>query len=1082
MKYWTLLFVGFLVLPFHTTNILYAQSETKEWNLSGLKFRSIGPAITSGRIADLAVNLDNSSEYYVASAAGGVWKTTNHGVTYRSIFDNYGSHSIGCMTLDPSNANTVWVGTGENNNQRSVDYGDGIYKSMDGGKSFKNMGLKSSEHIGKIIIHPDNSDIVYVAAIGPLWKEGGDRGVYKSTDGGRNWSRVLFIDEHTGVNDIVMDPRDPETLYAAAFQRRRHVYTYLGGGPKSGIYKTTDGGKNWIRLTSGLPTVDLGRIGLAIPPSAPDRVYAIVEAARGQGGFFVSRDNGHSWQKRSKYNTSGNYYQEIYVDPTNPDRIFGMDTWLHSSEDGGRSFHKVNERYKHVDNHCMWINPSNPDNWLVGCDGGVYETWDNGKSWDFKSNLPVTQFYKLGLDNDYPFYKVYGGTQDNFSLGGPTRSRTAHGILNQEWFIVHGGDGFQARVDPTNPNIVYASSQYGVLVRFDRKTGEEVVIQPLPNRDEAQFKWNWDAPMIISHHDPKRLYFAANKVFRSEDRGSSWTKISDDLSAHIDRNKLKVMGRIWSVDAVAKNRSTSPYGEIVALDESPVDENIIVAGTDDGEIWTTIDGGTNWQKAGPIPGAPIQSYINDLALSQHDKYTLYAVVNHHKYGDFKPYVFKSMDLGKTWIKITAGLSDRGSVFAIVEDHEDKNLLFCGTEFGVYYTSDSGMKWHPLKAGLPTISIRDLEIQKRENDLVLASFGRGFFVLDDYSPLRHLKVASQDSFYLFKPRPSYQYEEDTPLGLPGKAFQGDGLYAGENLGPVALFTYSVKRGYTSLKAQRKKREEEAIKSWKDTPFPAYDAYKNEVEEVAPQLYAVVTDDLGGRIAKVPCNITKGVQRVRWDMRFPSKQAVSLRSYDKSNPFNPPPRGHLVPAGLYHVQLFLLKEGHWRPVSQKQAFEVKRIDTPAIPIPDVQNSVQFKTDLAEMVRMTGALTGKFKEAGQTMKYISKALDQGLVQDTSILMRWSALQKRQKDLQRALYGDGLKRKLDLPTPMSPLQRLGMLRWGQGGYNGTPLTTHRQSLEILKEQIPVLLSQVRAFGEEVNTLNSALEKEKLPYTPGRN
>ncbi len=1060
---------------------LLAQDSTKELSVNALRFRSIGPAITSGRIADFAVHPDNPEVYFVASAAGGVWKTTNNGTTFRPVFDHYGSHSIGCLAIDPSAPSTLWVGTGENNNQRSVDYGDGVYKSVDGGKSFKNMGLKQSEHIGRIVIDPEDSKVVYVAAIGPLWKEGGDRGVYKTEDGGQHWSKVLAIDEHTGVNDIVMDPRNHNILYAAAYQRRRHVYTYLGGGPKSGIYKTEDGGKTWHPLKGGLPTEDMGRIGLGIPPSAPDRIYAIIEAARGKGGFFVSTDGGNSWSRRSKYNTSGNYYQEIYIDPTNENRIFGMDTWLHVSEDGGRSFHKVNERYKHVDNHCMWIDVHAPEHWRVGCDGGVYETYDDGRSWSFKDNLPVTQFYKLGLDNDYPFYKVYGGTQDNFSLGGPTRTPTAHGILNRDWYIVHGGDGFQPRVDPTNPDIVYASSQYGVLVRFDRKTGEEVVIQPLPEENKPLYKWNWDAPFIISHHDPKRLYFAANKVLRSDDRGSSWQEISEDLSTHIDRNKLKVMGRIWSVDAVAKNRSTSPYGEIVALDESPLDGDILTVGTDDGLIWTTVDGGKHWRKIEQVPGAPSRSYVNDLLLSSFDKNTIYAVFNHHKYGDFKPYIFKSEDFGISWQKITTGLPERGSVFAIVQDHEDADLLFCGTEFGVYFSNDGGMKWRAMKGGLPTIAIRDLAIQKREDDLVLASFGRGFYVLDDYSSLRHLKEAVEDSFYLFAIRKAYQYEEDTPLGLPGKAFQGDGMYNGENLGPKAILTYYVKEGFKSLKEKRKEEEKKALGEWKDTPFPDYDAYDKELNEKIPQLWAVITDIEGNQIVKVKGDLSKGLHRMFWDMRFPSMQPVRLKPYDTSNPFNPPPHGALVPAGDYFAQLYLLADGHWKPVSQRQALTVEPIDRPSLPV-DVKERDVFKAELAELVRKGGAIQGMFGEANKGLQFISRALSNGGRVDSSLYRQYEQLVDEQKAIRKALYGDNVKRRLDLPDVLSPLQRLGTLRWFQGGYNGTPLKAHRQSLMLLKAQMPGLMERVKAFRTAVQTLNDRLEAYRLPYTPGRN
>ncbi|NNF22369.1 MAG: glycosyl hydrolase, partial [Saprospiraceae bacterium] len=634
-----------------------------EFGIPALKFRSIGPSFTSGRISDFAVNPEKPYEYYVATSSGGVWKTKNSGTTYKPIFDSQGSYSIGCITMDPSNGNTIWVGTGENNNQRSVAYGDGVYRSDDGGNSWVNKGLKNSEHIAKIIVHPKNSDIVWIAAIGPLWSSGGERGVYKTTDGGENWECVLEIDKYTGVTDLVIDPRNPDVLYAAAFQRARHVFTYLGGGPGSGIYKTVDGGENWVKANKGLPTVDLGRIGIDISPANPEIIYAIVEAAQGKSGFYKSTNRGASWSKQGSHVTSGNYYQEIIADPVDENTIFSMDTWLKVSRDGGKTFKNTGEDTKHVDNHCIWINPDNNNHWLVGCDGGIYETWDAAKTWSFKANLPVTQFYKVAVDNDFPFYNIYGGTQDNFSMGGPSRSLTAHGILNSEWFITHGGDGFESQVDPQNPDIVYAQSQYGVLVRYDRKSGEEVGIQPKERKGENGYRWNWDAPLQVSPHKTGRLYFAANKVFRSDDYGNSWRVISDDLTRQLNRNELEIMDRVWSVDAVAKNRSTSPYGTIVAFSESPLDENLLVVGTDDGLIQLSMDGGNSWQKIDNIPSVPDRTYVNAVFCSKHNENVIYAAFNHHKYGDFKPYIFKSKDKGMSWQKISNNLPERGSVYS-----------------------------------------------------------------------------------------------------------------------------------------------------------------------------------------------------------------------------------------------------------------------------------------------------------------------------------------------------------------------------------------------------------------------------------
>ncbi|HEX2224599.1 MAG TPA: glycosyl hydrolase, partial [Thermoanaerobaculia bacterium] len=595
-----------------------------------LKLREVGPALTSGRIIDLAVHPEQKATWYVAVASGGVWKTINAGITWTPLFDDTGSYSVGCITMDPNNPMVLWVGSGENNSQRSVGYGDGVYKSTDGGKSWTNMGLKNSEHIGKILVDPRDSDVVYVAAQGPLWNAGGDRGLYKTTDGGKTWKPVLTISENTGISDIVFDPRDPDILYATSYQRRRHVWTMINGGPEGGIHKTMDGGATWKKVMTGLPKEDIGRIGLAISPADPEVIYAIVEAARQTGGFFRSVDGGGNWEKRSNYvSGSGQYYQEIFPDPKNPDRVYSVDVFSRVTDDGGRTWRNIGNRNRHVDDHVIWIDPDNTDHLLIGGDGGLYETWNRGEVWDFKPNLPVTQFYRVSVDESRPFYYIYGGTQDNFSLGGPSRTANVHGIANSDWFITRGGDGFETVVDPKDPNLVYSQAQHGALVRYDRKTGETLDIQPQDEVTGAALRFNWDSPVIISPHSNTRLYFAANRLFRTDDRGNSWKAISPDLTRQIDRNKLKVMGRYWSIDAVAKNASTSFYGNIVSLDESPKQENLVYIGTDDGLIQVTENAGGSWRKVERFPGVPENTYVSSIVASQHDAGTVFAAFDNH---------------------------------------------------------------------------------------------------------------------------------------------------------------------------------------------------------------------------------------------------------------------------------------------------------------------------------------------------------------------------------------------------------------------------------------------------------------------
>ncbi len=1051
-------------------------------SLSGLKFRCVGPAIASGRIADVAVNPNNPFEYYVAVASGGVWKTVNAGTTFQPIFDSQGSYSIGCVTIDPNNDNVIWVGTGENNNQRSVAYGDGVYKSEDRGKTWKNVGLKTSEHIAKIIVNPDNSDEVYVASMGPLWSEGGERGVYKSIDGGKSWKQSLKIDKHTGVSDLIMDPRNPDVLYAAAQQRRRHVYTYVGGGPESGMHKSTDAGATWTKVNSGLPS-NMGRIGLAISPANPDYIYAVVEAANGKGGTFRTTNGATSWNKRGGYKSSGNYYQRIYCDLTDPEKLYAMNTWMQLSTDGGKSFKGVGEVTKHVDNHCMWIDPRDGDHWLVGCDGGLYETFDAAKTWDYKPNLPVTQFYKVAVDNDEPFYNIYGGTQDNSSMGGPSRTITSHGITNADWFFTHGGDGFESQVDPENTNIIYAQSQYGVLVRYDKLSGEEVGIQPKERKDENAYRWNWDAPLAVSPHASGRLYFAANKLFRSDDYGNSWEVISDDLTKQINRNTLKVMGRVQSMDAVMKNSSTSPYGTIVAFSESAINKDLLVVGTDDGLIQVTTDGGSNWTKTDRISGVPSNTYVNAVYCSQHDENVIYAAFNHHKYGDFKPYLFKSSDKGRTWKNIGSTLPKRGSTYAFEEDHMDKNLLFCGTEFGVFFSNDGGYKWKQMKAGVPTIAVRDLAIQKRENDLVLGTFGRGFYVLDDYSALRNINPDELDKeAYLFGVRDALSFEKSVPLGLPGKAMLGDSHYSAEDLGPVAMITYYVKEKPKTLKDKRKEKEKEALKAGKDAPYPSYEELEAEKEEKAPKLLFTITDADGKIVRKLMKGYNKGVNRLKWDLRYAHKDPINLRKSSFYNPWAGKSEGTLVKPGTYSVQMSKYVDGKFTDLGSPESFEVKPISERVMPAKDPAAKAEFQRDVAELNRSISGAGKLISEMNNKIKHMKEAIKLVELPMPELMSDISAIEDKIKAASTLLYGDNLKSKLDIDAPPTPAGRMGWITYEQKHSTSDVTKTHRDSYAIAKEEFAPILDILTAIAtNDILALEKKLESADAPYTPGR-
>ena len=1066
-------------------------SKLKSSALSGLSFRGIGPALTSGRIGDIAINPEDTRIWYVAVASGGVWKTENAGTTWKPIFDSQPSYSIGCVTLDPSNPHTVWIGTGENNSQRSVAYGDGVYRSRDGGKSWENMGLKESEHIGMISVDPRDSNVVWVAAQGPLWSSGGDRGLYKTTDGGKEWTKVLEISEHTGVSEVHLDPRDPDTAYAISYQRSRRVWSLINGGPESGIHKTTDGGETWRKLRGGLPGGDVGRIGMDISPANPDVLYAIVEP-RGKGGTYRSNDRGESWTKTSGYvSTSPQYYQELIADPHNVDRVFSNDTWLQVTHDGGNTWDNVPETAKHVDNHALWIDPQQTDHIIAGCDGGIYETYDSGDTWRFVANLPVTQFYKVGIDNDLPFYNVYGGTQDNFTLGGPSRTTNVHGIMNQDWYITLGGDGFQTRVDPNNPDIVYSQLQYGVLVRFDRKSGEIVDIQPQPGPDDEALRWNWDAPLIISPHSPTRLYFAANVLFRSDDRGNNWTPVSGDLTAQIDRNQLEMMGRVWSIDAVSKNRSTSQYGNIVALSESSFNEGLIYVGTDDGLVQVTADGGENWTKYDTFPGIPELTYVNDLVASEHDGDTVYAAFNNHKSGDFKPYLLRSNDRGATWTSIAGdpedgGLPERGSIYTVVEDHENRDILFVGTEFGAFVTLDGGGKWMQLSAGIPTIAVRDIEIQRRENDLVLATFGRGFYILDDYSPLREMSEEKMAEAILFPPKNALIFNESAPLGLRGKSFQGDSFYTAPNPPNGAVFTYYLPEKLQTREDKRKEKEKELIKEAEENeekvvvPIPTWEELEAEASEEKPEVILTVKDSDGHVIRRMTGPTGSGTHRVTWDLRFASPRPTSLQPWG-GNVFMTPPMGPRVLADTYTVELSQRVDGVEESLGEPQQVTLKNLDNLTLPAADKEGLLAFQRKAASLQRAAMGAMEVLGDAGQQLVLIKKSIEDTPGIDSALGAEARALEGRVREMQKRFFGDRVKARRSEPTLPGILGRVGRAA-GNWESRSEITGTHQDAYEIAANEFESLLGDLRVLvQQDLKSLNDKLEAAGAPWTPGR-
>jgi photosystem II stability/assembly factor-like uncharacterized protein len=754
---------------------------------AALRMRSVGPSFTSGRNADMAVDPRNPHVWYVAMAGGGLWKTTNSGLTFTPIFDTYGSYSTCCVLVDPKNSNVVWLATGENTNLRSAMAGDGVFKSTDAGATWRRVGLEKSEKIGRIAIDPRNSDVVWVAAQGPLWSAGGDRGLYKTTDGGQTWKAVLQISENTGVTDVVLDPRIPDVVYAAAYQRRRHAGILIGGGPEAGIFKSTDGGANFKKLSNGLPSVDLGRIALAVSPQNPDVVYASITAQGNNSGFFRSADLGETWVKQSNWNTNDpQYYGEIYPDPFHVDRVCALAVTNVCTNDGGKTFTPVNWAV-HVDNHYIGFDPADSLHLWSGNDGGLYESHDHGATWRH-FQIPATQFYSVTVDNVLPFYDIYGGTQDNGSIGTPSRSVNANGIRASEGMTVGGGDGFQARADLVDNNILYVSSQNGAIRRLDKRTGEsKAVAPPRTWGAEQRIRTAFEMPYIISPHNHNRLYVLANVLFRSDNRGDAYTAVSGDLTRQLDRDTMTVMGRKWGADAVNRNLYTNDLSVGTALDESPLKEGLLYVGTDDGLIQISENGGKTWTSVGSFPGVPEFTFVSRIRASRHDTNVVYAALNNMLRGDFTPYLLKSTDRGHTWTSIRANLPDGEQVWALAEDHVDPNILFAGTEHGLFVTLDGGRRWDPLRAGLPSVAVRDLDIQRRESDLVIGTFGRGVYIIDDYSPLRALAAPATLADGVLPMRRTRVYPENQIQ----RAGVGDGLFTGANPPFGALVSYVLK---------------------------------------------------------------------------------------------------------------------------------------------------------------------------------------------------------------------------------------------------------------------------------------------------
>jgi photosystem II stability/assembly factor-like uncharacterized protein len=1076
-----------LVLPVCSVAEETPESRLTAETFSGLELRSIGPALMSGRIADIAIHPDDPSLWYVAVGSGGVWKTDNAGTTWTPVFDDEPSYSTGCVTIDPANPHVVWVGTGENVGGRHVGFGDGIYRSADGGASWENMGLADTQHLSKIIIHPEDSDTLWVAAQGPLWSPGGERGLFKTTDGGASWTNILSAGEWTGVTDLVIDPRDPDVLYAATWQRHRTVAAVIDGGPETGIFKTTDGGETWTELTEGLPTGNMGKMGLAISPQNPDVLYAAIELDNRTGGVWRSSDRGATWEKRSDAvagATGPHYYQELVASPHAFDRIYLMDVRIQVSDDGGATFRQLKEQDKHSDNHALVFRPDDPDYLLAGTDGGLYESFDLAESWRFVANLPVTQFYKLALDDSEPFYNVYGGTQDNNTQGGPVRTASVNGIRNADWFITLFADGHQPAVEPGNPDIVYSEWQEGNLTRTDRATGGIVYIQPQPEPGDPPERFNWDAPILISPHSPTRIYYGSHRVWRSDDRGDSWTPVSPDLTRDEDRMLLPVMGRLWSADSPWDFGAMSVYNTITSLAESPVTEGVLWAGTDDGLIQVSSDGGGSWTRipVGDLPGVPDTAFVNDIKADLFDADTAYAALDNHKFGDFSPYLVKTTDRGRSWSSMAGDLPDRHLVWRLVQDHIDADFFFLATEFGIFFTVDGGDRWIELSGGVPTISFRDLAIQRRENDLVGASFGRGFYVLDDYTPLRGIsdEVLAAEG-HLFGVKDALWYVQRNTLGEPGRASQGAGYYTADNPPFGAVFTYHLADGLTTLKDERREAETELQTDGKDTPFVGFDALEAERRQPEPEILLTVRDTDGEVVRTISGPVKKGFHRVAWDLRYPTRKAIK-QIKTEPNPWERGGDGHKAPPGSYTVTLSKRVGGEVAVLAGPMPFEVVRVFPGALEGTAPAETARYMARVAEMRRAVTAADEALKNAFVRVEKLDEALASSTVVPGTLDVELAAIKQRLYDADTALGGNRSMAAYSLPQTPTVARRLQVAGFNDRQSDYGPTANHRRQLEIAESELAALLPKLKQLLEvDIPAFEAEVEAAGVPWSPGR-
>ncbi len=1008
----------FLSSSLLTVQLLTAQSV--EDFVNQLEWRNIGPANMGGRINDFAVVEADPNIVFAATASAGVWRTTNNGVTWEPVFDEQPVSSIGDIAVAPSDPSIVWVGSGESNNRQSSSWGNGVYKSTDGGDSWTNVGLEDTLHIGRIVIHPTNPEVVYVAATGHLWGPNDDRGLYKTTDGGQTWTNTLFIDRDTGMTDVAMDPVSPGTLYAASYQRRRTAFGFSGGGPGSGIYKTTNGGESWRRLTDGLPDGITGRVGLDIYRSDPRIVYAVVQNAN--GGMFRSDDRGESWTRMSDTNPRPMYYSQIRIDPLNDQRIWAAGARMVYSQDGGKTFVDDWVQTIHGDFHALWINPADSNHMLAGSDGGVHYSYDRGRTWDFVNTMALGQFYEIGYDMETP-YNIYGGLQDNGSWGGPVRTLYRRGITNEDWVRVGGGDGFYTQVDPNDPTTVYVESQNGNVSRLDLETSERKSIRPEPEDESERYRFDWNSPILISPHNSQTIYYGGNRLFKSTDRGDTWTT-TDDLSKDQDRDEMPIMGVEVTDDTPSRHDGISTFGQIISISESPRREGVLYVGTDDGNVQVSQDGGTSWQEvAGLIPDLPEGTYVSRVQASYHADTRVYATMDGHRSDDYSVYVYVSEDSGDSWRSLASNIPDGHTMNVIREHPRNENLLVLGGEFGAYITINRGEEWHQIKGAVPTVPVDDIAIHSRDNDLILGTHGRSIWVLDDMTPLEKLSegVLASD-LHLFDVRDAVGYRINNHKGNTGHK-----MFIAPNPPEGALIHYFL-----------------------NDEVDGEDAVEVTIQDGAGEV--IRTFDGPGSV---------GLNRVNWDLRH--EPPVPLTG---QGGFGGPPPGPRALPGTYGVQV---------TVGGRQATtSVKVSDDPRINV----SAADRRSQQDAMLRL-GNLIARLTEAHQTAESLqtqlgslAESLEDAEV-PASVTSLVESVSERVDELERELArggGFGGAR----PRPL--YARMTRIYGNLNSYTEGPSALQLERIELYGQELNRLVEELdQLIANEIANLNIAVEQNGI-------